>query len=145
MHDVPLGNFHWPLHFKGMIHSDHLHSTLCPLENKGITDVLVFFFFKRKGKYFGIVFFFFFPGIARIFVPETAGCLHKQGSHSNIAVSRQNTQKSPQARVSEVRFGLQSFISRELIVSFSLKKLSSGKGKLCCFTTKAINRKKRGW
>lgn len=105
----------------------------------------LYFFFKRKGKYFGIVFFFFFPGIARIFVPETAGCLRKQGSHSNIAVSRQNTQKSPQARVSEVRFGLQSFISRELIVSFSLKKLSSGKGKLCCFTTKAINRKKRGW
>lgn len=33
---------------------------------------LLGFFFKRKGKYFGIVFFFFFPGIARIFVPEAA-------------------------------------------------------------------------
>lgn len=60
MHDVPLGNFHWPLHFKGMIHSDHLHSTLCPLENKGITDVLVFFFLRERENILALFFSFFF-------------------------------------------------------------------------------------
>lgn len=101
---------------------------------------LLGFFFKRKGKYFGIVFFLFFSWNCQDFCAR--GCLYNECSLSNIAVSRQKVEKSPQACVSKVRFGLQSFIFRELIVSFSLKKLSSGK--LSCFTTKAINRKKRG-
>lgn len=45
----------------------------------------------------------------------------------------------------EVRFELESFIFMKLIGFVFLKKLSVGKGRQSCFTTKAIHRKRRGW